>query len=155
MHSHLDLLGEDSGLVGSLSSLDEDLESVEISKGSSLVVSIHLGESLGGSPLLLEIESLGGLGNGSGSGSSQQGKSKLGQVESLEGVDDSGEVSESINKHSGVVNDVGNDNHLSVVLSVIDVANSAWLHKISESLMNSDEDSSIYLPCGRIILKIN
>ena len=117
-----------------MASLDHNLESVEVGEGFSLVESIHFTESFSGLPLGIKIESLSGLLEGSGSSSSEDGKSKLGEVESLERISNSGEVAESVNENGVGINDVSNDDKLSVILSIIDVANSAWLNNVSESL---------------------
>lgn len=86
-------------------------------------------------PFGLKIEFLGGLGNGSGSGTSQNWKGELGAGKSGQWIDDSWEFTIwAINEDSSVINEVNDDNKLTVIFTVVDETNSSWLDEISETL---------------------
>mgnify|MGYP000882700145 FL=1 len=112
---------------------DHDLESIEVGSFFSLVEFLHLLLSGASSPLLVELEGLGGLGESAGSASSEDWDSQSGKSESLQWVDGSWEVS-SINEDSSEVNEVNNDDHFAVIFSIIDKANSTCFNEISKTL---------------------
>ena len=86
-------------------------------------------------PFVIKIEFLGGLGDGSSSGSSQNWEAKLGASESSQWIDNSWERAIwAIDKDSSVVNEVNYNDELTVIFSVIDKTNSSWLDEISKTL---------------------
>ena len=90
-------------------------------------------------PFGIKIEFLGGLGNGSRSGSSQNRECELGGRKSGQWIDNSWESTIwAVDEDSGVVNEIDNNDKLSVIFTVIDKTNSSWLDEISKTL-NHDE----------------
>ena len=127
-------VGQLSHLIVSLLSGQHDLESLEVGGLSSKCESVHFLEGWGGSPLVLQVVSLGGLLDSSGSGSSEQVESEPGQSESLKGQQHSWIISDSINENSVIFGHINNDDQLSVILSEIDETNSTWFNDVSNSL---------------------
>lgn len=120
--------------VASLLSANHNLESVEVREGSAGVEFLHLDVRRVDSPLLVETEGLSSLGEGRGSGTSEKRKSHLGESESLQRVNNSWEVLQAIDEDSATVDDVNNDDHLAVILAVVDEANSTWFNEIVKTL---------------------
>ena len=104
----------------------EALQVTEISAGLSASDLSSLGKS---GPLLVQVKSLRGLVNRSGSLSTLQIQSELGQAESLQGVNHSFEVW-SVNEHAVFVSDVGNNDLLAVVGTVVHEGNAAGLNEL-------------------------
>ena len=99
-----------SNEVGSLTSSDHNLESLEVSQFFSLVESIHLLADSCLFPLGIKIEFLGGLGKSSGSASSQDWESKLGASKSWQWISNSWESTIwAIDEDSGVVKEINNN----------------------------------------------
>ena len=92
-------------------------------------------------PLLLKTELLGRCDDGGGSGSTEKGKSELGESESADGVKDAGEVL-AINEHFGGVAPVNNDDQLAVIFSEVNKSNSASLNVVSKDLKLSQSSYS-------------
>lgn len=84
-------------LETSLLSTDHDLESIQVGGKFSLFVLVHLLEGSSGLPFAFEIESLGSLGESASSGTSKEWHSKSSKSESLEWIDNSWEVLQTIN----------------------------------------------------------
>ena len=101
----------------------EALQVAQIGAGLSAGDLPGLGE---GGELLVKIECLRGLVNRSGSLSTLQIQSELGQGESLQGVNHSFEVW-SVNEHAVFVSDVGNNDLLAVVGTIVHEGNAAGL----------------------------
>ena len=104
----------------------EALQVTQISAGLSASDLSSLGKS---GPLLVQVKSLRGLVNRSGSLSTLQIQSELGQAESLQGVNHSFEVW-SVNEHAVFVSDVGNNDLLAVVGTVVHEGNAAGLNEL-------------------------
>jgi len=89
-------------------------------------------------PFSIKIESLGSLDDGSSSGTSQKWESELGASKSRQWIDNSWEGTIwAVDKDSGVVNEVSNNDELSVIFTVIDKTNSSWLNEISKTLYSN------------------
>lgn len=88
-------------------------------------------------PLSIKIELLGSLGDGSSSGTFQKWKSELGASKSGERIGNSWEGTIwAVDEDSGVVKEIDDNDELSVIVSVIDKANSSWLDEISKTLQS-------------------
>lgn len=129
-----EFLGKLSGIVASLLSKNHDLKSIEVGSLFSLVEFLHLLANWGGSPLLVELESFGSLGESAGSATSEDWESQSGESKSLQWVDGSWEFAVSIDEDSSEVNEVNDNDHFAVILSIIDEAYSTWFNEISKTL---------------------
>ncbi len=76
--------------------------------------------------------------DGTGSGALENTwDSERGEVESLDGIEDSGEVGGgTINQNSSAVSNISNHNDLAMVLSEVHISNSTWLNEVSEYLQH-------------------
>ena len=141
------LLGELSHGEGSALSEQHHLEALEVAQvGAGLSASdlLNLGQV---GELLVQVERLRGLVNRSGSLSTLQIQSELGQAESLQGVNHSFEVW-SVNKHTVFVSDVSNNDLLAVVGTVVHEGNAAGLDELGGWLQKAVRKPSRIAPSG-------
>ena len=96
----------------------------------------------GGKPLVGKVEGLGSLGDGTSSGSSQEGKSELGKGKSLEWIQYSWEVAVSVDEHLVVLGNINDNHHLSVICSEVDECNSTWFNDVSNALKTTKVSTS-------------
>ena len=131
--STADFLGELANGEGSSLSVDHDAETIEIIEGGAFVSLFHFLGRGGGGELLGELVGLGSLVNSGGPGAAEDGQSELGEGESAHGVQAAGEVL-AIDEHLLGVNPVHDDNKLAVILSEVNVSDSAGFDEISKDL---------------------
>ena len=108
----------------------EALEVVEVVTGG---FSLHLLANVVVLPLGADIVVLEGLKYGLGAGATEEGHGDVGESQSLDRVQDSGEVF-SINQDTVLVTDVNNNADLAVILTVADPADSTGFYKAFENL---------------------
>lgn len=126
-------LGKLADGVRSSLSVNHNLEAFEVVKfGAGFALSKSSGRG-GRLPLLFQIELLGDLNEGGGTGTAAQIHSQAGESESSHGVGHAGEV-RSVDKRGVLVDNVSDDAHLSEVGSVVHVGNSARFNKLSVAL---------------------
>ena len=130
-------LGSTSDLLsdseGSLFSVEHNLEALEVGEVGT---SVSLGQLLhegGLLPGLLQTSGLRGLNQSACAGTTVHLNNRPGEGQSLEGQDRSGEVL-AVDEHAVHVGDVHNSHLSAVVLSEVNVCNSAWFHEVFVSL---------------------
>ena len=131
------LLGDDLNLLSDgkalLLPVDHDLEALEVGE---LRTFLSLGELLGdghGGPLFGESGLSGGLLEGSSAATTLNGDLQLGQGQSLQWHNHSGEVL-TVDEDAVLVSDIDDSDHLTVVISEVNESNSAGFHEVFVSL---------------------
>ena len=126
---------------------NHDLEAVEVGQVATSSELLHLEVGLVLSPLGVKTELSGGLGKRARPGASKQRDSELRESESLERINNSWEALQSINEDCVTVGDIDNNDHLSVIIAVVDEANSTWFNEILKTLYNYQTVFSFVLLC--------
>ena len=131
------LLGDDLNLLSdgkaSLLPVDHDLEALEVGE---ICTFLSLGELLSdghGGPLFSEFGFGDGLFEGSSAGSTLNGDLQLGQGQSLQWHNHSGEIL-TVDEDAVLVSDVDDSDHLTVVISEVNESDSACFHEVFVSL---------------------
>jgi len=131
-------------IVVSLSSENHNLESLEVIKSVSLVLTVHLKVRWGLFPCRCDFLFISLLLKGTGSGSFKDVSNlKFGQSKSLKWIENSWEYTHTINHNSVLIDEVNNDDHLTVVLTIVNEAYSAWFNKISKTLKSLNKTQLI------------
>lgn len=124
-----------SSFEGSVLSGDHDSESIKVSGLGSQSESGHFLSSAVGGPFLVESVSGGSFLEVTSSDSSEDSwNKKSGEIKSLDWIKNSWEFTKSIDLNSVLINHINNNNHFSIVFSIVDVCNSTCLNDISKTL---------------------
>jgi len=130
-----------ASLVASLLSQDHDLESIEVGKVLSEFVLLHLDRDWSLLEFSINILALGLLDESASSATSMDLVNlDLGQRKSTKWVNASWHLLVSaIDQHSAVVNHINDDNQFTIIITIVDVANSTWFDKISKTLYTTKQ----------------